>query len=131
MTKKKDYIREGSENIADRCVGRKGLVGFDPMTIITLLVTLLPTIINLFKNGCGGDSDDEEDPVEFVERNYNEDTGEYNKKLQNRVASEAMKKAKKKGKRLSKEGAQVIAYETLEEVRTQPRKVGAAMRQVG
>lgn len=127
---KKDYIQEASENIAGRCVGSGKLVGFDPSILIMILTTVLPSIIKLFQGGCGGQSDDEENPVEFVEKNYNERTGTYSKKLMSAVAKEAIQKAKKQKKKLSKNAALVVAFETLEEVRTQPRKVGAAVRQV-
>jgi len=98
--------------------------GFDPASI-TLIVGVISAIASLFKD-CG--KEDEEDPVDpvqasknaqrYVTNRFNSKRGRYAPGLMKQVSKKVRAQAKKENKALTNSQVEKLAFEVLEDLRT-------------
>lgn len=89
-----------------------GLLRFDPITIITIIGTLLPILMGLCKK---------DDPVEQQKAaiaSFNQKTGRYKAPALRAAIRRAYWAAKENGQKLTREEAEVVAIMSLDQVRT-------------
>jgi hypothetical protein len=99
-----------AERIAMRVQQRGQVVGFDPMSLIMLLTTLLPQLIT-----CGNQPP--KSAAAYVAARYDEDKGRYDPALVRQVMLRIRRKARKEGHPLSQEDVEALAIATLDEAR--------------
>lgn len=105
-------------------------VGFDPVTILTLLPVVIQGIqylISAFQK-CRNPDPDPPTPQEYVQRRYNAKRNRYNPALLNHVIGTVEQAAKKQKQKLTAKQARDIAIATLDQTRTASNAVmGAVM----
>lgn len=112
-------IQSAAERIAPR-LSRS--VGFDPLTIITIITTLLPTLLSCFKK-----DEPAADAQQFLRDNYNPATGQFKDKLVRRCRPNTRKAARGKGQRgLTPYEIDEITHQALLEGMTAPPRAVSA-----
>lgn len=110
-----NLLAKHSRSIADTV---KGQLGFDPVTIITLLLPLLMRL-PCFQR-------EEQTPAQFATAHYDPDTDSFAPAVLDRMRPKARKAAKKDGqKKLSDEKLDVISDATLRKAMNESDKVSA------
>lgn len=103
-------VNDHANDIAAGLSSSPQMVGMDPITIITLVTTLLPALLKCLK------PDTPEAVAKAVSSKWSA-AGGYRKPFLDRVATEVMKTAKKQGQKLTKAQAREIAVATLDDAR--------------
>ena len=91
------------------------LVGFDPMTILTLITTLLPVFSNLFTT-CFGPKPTPASVKEHLSAVY--DGTSYDNGTLRVATRKAMVNSRQHGHKISQDQAQALAVATLDQLRT-------------
>lgn len=121
-------IQSAAERIAPRL--SRSVVGFDPLTIITLITTLLPTLLACFKR-----EEPAADAQSFLAANFNPATGQFKDRLVRRCRPQTRKAAKKslgakEVRRMTEDQLDEITHQTLlEGMHGQKAAVAACMRE--
>lgn len=119
-------IQVEAEAIA-RKVGVGKRVGFVEI-LIPILTSLLPLLIEKFK-GCTSSNPVPSSPQKFVQHRYDDETGEYDRKLLKLTMEDVKEKSRDKGQKLTKNEIREIAIATLDHTRlAENNVVGACFR---
>lgn len=111
--------------------GLTSKIMLDPITIITIIVTLLPYLIECF------DPSDGEEAMEYVKTRYDENKRNdaykgYDKRLLKGVTRQARRAARKEKCRLTWDQAAEIAAATLDDIRLgDVRQTSLVIRELG
>ncbi len=98
-------------------------VGFDPLTIVSILTTLLPLLAS-----CFNDEEDEEDPQQFLRKNYVPQTGQFKDRLVRRCRKPTRQAARKNGKtKLTNDVVDELSRQALLEAMNGDKKTVAAV----
>jgi hypothetical protein len=101
-------LKAQAEQISSEVIAK---VGFDPITIITIL---LPLLINCFKSQATGQT-----PHEYLADHYDEGTQSFDQSLINRVRPQTRRAARQEGQRgLNRDQLDAISVASLEKART-------------
>ena len=129
MSVKSVAINQQAQEIAQK-VGVEqptNKVGFVEL-IIPVIAALIPTLVEMFKS-CTSNNPVASGPQKFVQHRYDDETEIYDSKLLRITRDEARKEAKKQGKKISKDEAELIAVKTLDQTRlAESNVVGACFR---
>lgn len=117
-------IQSAAERIAPRL--SRSVVGFDPLTILTIITTLLPLLASCFKR-----DESDTDPQEFLRANFNPATGQFKDRLVRRCRPNTRKSARKtlgpkEVRRMTPDQIDEITHQALLEGMTAPPKAVAA-----
>lgn len=117
-------IQSAAERIAPRL--SRSVVGFDPISLITIIGTLLPMLLSCFKQ-----DESDTDPQAFLVANYNPSTGQFKDRLVRRCRPRTRKAARqtlgpKEVRRLTEDQIDEITHQSLLEGMHAPPKTVAA-----
>lgn len=101
-----DDLRVQAQAITDDVAAQ--LPGFDPLTILTIITTLIPLISGCFKKTST------ETPAEYLADHFDEEDGTFDQSLVNRMRPQTRRAARKAGQRhLSRSQLDALSVATL------------------
>lgn len=121
---KPSAIQSAAERIAPRL--SRSVVGFDPLTILTIVTQLIPLLLSCFNR-----EESDLDPQAYLRVNFNPATGQFKDRLVRRCRPNTRRSARKtigpkEVRRMTEDQIDEITHQALLEGMTAPPKAVAA-----